>query len=185
MRKAHDRATPLETIRQGLVELRRLFQRRELVEQWSAAFGARARLDYGELRLLDAIRVAEARAPATGATVGDAARLLGIDPSRASRQVAAAVARGLVTRAAAPGDGRRVVLVVTPRGSRLQAQGGELTRARIALALATWPPAEQARFAALFERFVAGMLPPPPRAARAGRRRAAAQNSRPTRRPLV
>src|SRR5215813_13806626 len=116
MRKAHK--SEVEAIRVSLVELRRLFQRRELVELWATAAGSTAGLDYTELRLLDAIRVAEARG--NGATVGDASRLLGVDPSRASRQVARAVAKGLLRRRAEQGDGRKVLLEVTARGAALQ-----------------------------------------------------------------
>ena len=158
MRKAHDGASPtVESIRVSLVELRRLFQRKELAELWAAAAGGPSRLDYGELRLLDAVRVAELKRPA-GANVGDVARLLGVDPSRASRQVARAVARGLLRRRAAQNDGRQVVLAVTARGAALQARGSELTRARIALALEDWSAAERARFAAQLARFVGEMV---------------------------
>jgi len=148
MRKAHDQ---VEAIRISLVELRRLFQRKELTALWGAAG-----LDYGDLRLLDAIRVAEARRGA--ASVGDVARLLGIDPSRASRQVARAVTRGLLERRAAQGDGRKVVLAVTARGARLQGKGSDLTRARIALAIDSWPDADRSRFAQLFTRFAAAIV---------------------------
>lgn len=159
MRKARVSAGSTESIRISLVELRRLFQRKELVELWSAS-GPIPKLDYAELRLLDAIRVAQSRS-AAGTTVGEIARLLGIDPSRASRQVAHAVASGLVRREAAQGDGRKVVLEVTARGARLQARGSDLTRNRIALAIDTWTAAERAQFAELFRRFVDCMLPAP------------------------
>src|SRR3954463_14600961 len=99
----------IERVREALVSLRRLFQRKELVAQWSAAFGRAAQMDYGDLRLLDAVRSSTTGA---GATVGDVAVQLGIDPSRASRMTARAVKRGLLARHAAQGDGRKVVLRV-------------------------------------------------------------------------
>ncbi|HUJ61831.1 MAG TPA: MarR family winged helix-turn-helix transcriptional regulator [Kofleriaceae bacterium] len=141
----------IEPIRVALVDLRRLFQRKELTALWGAA-----KLDYGDLRLLDAVTVALARRGS--ATVGDAARLLGIDASRASRQVARAVARGLLERRASQRDGRAVVLAVTPRGARLQARGSALTRRRIDHAIRGWPAAERRRFGTLFARFVAMMV---------------------------
>jgi DNA-binding MarR family transcriptional regulator len=145
MRKAHnDRA---EMIRCSLVELRRLFQRSELPALWGQP------LDYGELRLLDAVRVAEP------ATVGDVARRLGIDPSRASRQVARAVRRGLLRRRAEQSDARKVVLDVTGRGRAVQTRGSDLTRTRIAHAIAGWQPRERDGFAELFARFVAELTP--------------------------
>lgn len=160
MRKARISATEAtaEAIRVPLVELRRLFQRRDLTAMWAAAAGKTAAgLDYGDLRLLDAIRVAEAQRGGSGATVGDVSRLLGVDPSRASRQVARAVSRGLLERRVDQRDGRKVVVAVAGRGARLQARGSDLTRARIELAIASWSDADRARFAALFARFAAAM----------------------------
>jgi DNA-binding MarR family transcriptional regulator len=139
-----------EAIRRSLVDLRRLFQRRELPALWGA--GANA-LDYGEVRLLDAVRVDEP------ATVGDVARRRGIDPSRASRQVARAVKRGLLRRAVEQADARKVVLEVTSRGRTIQTRGSDLTRARIERAIARWTPTERDAFADLFARFVAELVP--------------------------
>ncbi|HEY5923224.1 MAG TPA: MarR family winged helix-turn-helix transcriptional regulator [Kofleriaceae bacterium] len=150
MRKAHnDKA--VESIRRSLVTLRRLFQRKELAELWAATFGEDTRLDYTELRLLDAVGIA---APAT---VGQIAQRLGIDPSRASRQVTGAIKRGLLRRRAEPGDARKVVVEITATGAALQRRGSELTRARITLALDRWSAADRAEFAALFDRFTVGM----------------------------
>ena len=44
------------------------------------------------------------------------------------------------------------------KGSKLQQQGSDLTRARIDLAVSKWSAADRARFAKLFEQFVSGML---------------------------
>ena len=127
-------AKEVELVRVGLVELRRLFQRSELAKEWAAAFGRARKLDYTELRLLDAVRSSTTRASADeGATVGEIAERLGIDPSRASRLVARSVARGTLSRHASAGDGRRVVLQVTDAGLQLQDRGSELTRSRVAL----------------------------------------------------
>jgi DNA-binding MarR family transcriptional regulator len=144
-------ADSVEEIRRALVTLRRLFQRKELAELWAAAFGEETHLDYTELRLLDAVGIAEPT------TVGEIAQRLGIDPSRASRQVARAVASGFLRRRAEQGDGRKVVLEVTRRGAALQRRGSELTRARIALAIDGWNAADRRLFAELFARFAAGM----------------------------
>lgn len=155
MPNAHNaRGATTESIRHSLVGLRRLFQRKELADLWASAFGTQVKLDYTELRLLDAVRVSGD----TGATVGEVAVRLGIDPSRASRQVARAVRRGVLARHAAQGDARKVVVKVTPAGAKLQARGSELTRARIALALDGWSAADRQRFASLFERFARAIL---------------------------
>jgi DNA-binding MarR family transcriptional regulator len=168
MRKAHRAPARVESIRQSMVGLRRLFQRKELAALWASASGHAGKLDYADLRLLDAVGVAYGPGGAGAATVGDVARLLGVDASRASRQVAAAVRRGLLARRAAQDDGRKVSLAITPKGAKLAARGSELTRARIALALDGWTAAEQARLAELLHRFVAQLLDsaaPPARAA--------------------
>jgi DNA-binding MarR family transcriptional regulator len=147
---------PTESIRSSLVGLRRLFQRKELVEMWSAASGRAARLDYTELRLLDAVRSSTRASDDTGeggVTVGEIARRLGVDPSRASRQVARAVKQGLLRRHAVQADGRKVLLQITAAGAKLQSRGSELTRARIALALDGWSAADREQLAALFSRF--------------------------------
>jgi DNA-binding MarR family transcriptional regulator len=152
-----DKAEATETIRVALVGLRRLFQRKELASMWAAASGRPSELDYTEMRLLDAVRSAT-DPEAHGATVGDIATRLGIDPSRASRMVASAVERGVLQRRAAQSDGRKVILEVTARGAKLQARGSDLTRARIALAIESWSRADREEFARLFARFASGMV---------------------------
>jgi DNA-binding MarR family transcriptional regulator len=151
MRKARTPITELEDIRRALVTLRRLFQRKELAELWAAAFGEDTQLDYTELRLLDAVGIGEST------TVGDVAQRLGIDPSRASRQVSRAVASGLLERRAEQRDGRKVVLAVTKAGAALQRRGSDLTRARIELATDGWTARDRRQFAALFGRFADGI----------------------------
>jgi DNA-binding MarR family transcriptional regulator len=148
----------VESIRSSLVALRRLFQRRELAELWAHAFGDRAALDYADLRLLDAVRVAQSSTSPEGASVGDVSRLLGVDPSRASRQVGGAVRKGLLKRHAAQADARKVVLVITAAGARLLAKGSEVSRSRIALALDAWTVADRRRLAGLLDRFVDQLL---------------------------
>jgi DNA-binding MarR family transcriptional regulator len=145
----------VESIRRSLVTLRRLLQRKELAELWAAAFGEHTRLDYTELRLLDAVGLAEP------ATVGEVAQLLGIDPSRASRLVAAAIRRGHLRRRLEPGDARKVVVEITRSGAALQRKGSDLTRARISLALGDWSAADRAAFAKSFDRFTAAMTREP------------------------
>lgn len=151
MPKAHKKPAEVEEIRQGLVTLRRLFQRKELTELWASAFGENTQLDYTELRLLDAVAMEQPT------TVGDVAVRLGIDPSRASRQVARAVAGGTLERRAEQRDGRKVVLAVTRKGAALQARGSDLTRARIALAVEDWSEADREKFARLLVRFADGI----------------------------
>lgn len=159
-RKSPPAQRTIEPIRGALVELRRLLQRRDLCAIWAEDIGRSGRMDYGELRLLDAVRVAQSRT-SDGVTVGELATLLGIDPSRASRQVARAVKKGLVRRQATQSDGRKVVLQITASGAKLQTAGSDLTRARVDLALSGWTAKERDEFAHLFVRFAEGMAPRP------------------------
>lgn len=155
-------AAEIESIRRSLVSLRRLFQRRELAQLWSEAFGRRADVDYTDLRLLDAVRVAARDDAEPGATVGEVGRLLGLDPSRASRLVASGVRRGLLVRKASQGDARKVLLEITARGRVVAEKGSALTRSRIALALelGAFGDDETKRLAVLLERFVGSLLAP-------------------------
>lgn len=148
---------PVDTIRRDLVALRRLFQRRDLGAMWSAAYGASDVLDYADVRLLDAVHACQSRGPSDGVTVGAVSLVLGVDPSRASRLVAGAVGKGLLTRVAAQDDGRKVVLRITEAGAALLAKGGEVSLSRIAQALAVLPKADQKRFAELLAVFVAAV----------------------------
>ncbi len=176
MRKTRNApAATVESIRRSLVALRRLFQRKELVQLWEAAFGEHSQVAYADLRLLDAVQVAQSTARAT---VGEVSRLLGVDPSRASRQVAQAVTRGLLRRLAAQGDARQVVLQITSRGAALQAKGSRLTRSRIDLAIASWPELDQQRLATLLGRFVETLVTSPRAAPRASSRRRPSRGSR-------
>lgn len=138
-----------------------MFQRKELAALWEGD----PDLDYTDLRLLDAVRIAQPT------TVGEIAVRLGIDPSRASRQVTGAIARGLLRRGVDARDGRKVVLEVTKAGAALQQRGSELTRHRIAGAVAGWSAADRERFAALFARFAAGMTGDDARVAKGARAR--------------
>lgn len=85
------------------------------------------------------------------------AELLQADPSTVSRQVAAMVRAGLVERRADPADGRASLLVVTPRGEQLQAEHRRQRNEHYQRMLAEWTEDECRTFAAMTERFTAGI----------------------------
>jgi DNA-binding MarR family transcriptional regulator len=89
--------------------------------------------------------------------VGFVADRLAVDPSRASRQVAAAIDAGYVRRVASPRDGRRVLLEITPHGHALLAEARRARRAMVERATERWTAADRHRFAALLTRFTDGM----------------------------
>src|SRR5689334_1994081 len=74
-------------------------------------------VDLEHVAVVDAIEEGS-ELPGHEVTVGDVAERLGIDPSRASRVVTAAIKAGYVRRLASQDDGRRICLELTPDGQR-------------------------------------------------------------------
>lgn len=89
--------------------------------------------------------------------LGQVAAHLEVDPSVASRQVAALEQLGLVTRRPDPADGRAQLLAISPAG--LDAREGYLAqRARwVAEALDGWDDAEVAHLVTRMDRLVADL----------------------------
>lgn len=90
-------------------------------------------------------------------TVGMVAGRIGVDPSRASRLVAAAIRSGLVLRVASQEDGRRSRLELTELGQKTADHSRQVRRELVARAMAGWDDAERAEFAQLLERFADGL----------------------------
>ena len=89
-------------------------------------------------------------------TVNGVADALGVDQPRASRLVARVVEAGLVRRGADPRDGRRSVLTLTGRGTRVLAEAHRTRRAAVEAALAGWSARDRATFARLLDAYVTG-----------------------------
>jgi DNA-binding MarR family transcriptional regulator len=105
--------------------------------------------------LLDAVEAAQhAGAPATVSII---AVSLNVDQPRASKLVGAAVKAGLVHRQADQADGRRTLLLLTPKGHAETTQAHEFRRRAFARAMADWTADERAQFARLLGRFVQAM----------------------------
>lgn len=137
-----------------MVRIRRSQTRRSITRQGLA--GPRRKSQVAIIGVLDAVD--DAIASERGeATVGEVGVRLGIDQSRASRLVSAAVSARLVARGVSRTDARRSSLVLTDRGRRLLV---EIRRAREALfrrATAGWSRREVDAFAQLLERFTGEM----------------------------
>lgn len=93
-------------------------------------------------------------------TVGLVAQRLAIDPSRASRAVAAAIEAGHVTRLASQADGRRSVLVLTETGDKILTEAEQFRRDWFDRVMGEWPARDRAEFARLFTAFVEGIQNP-------------------------
>jgi DNA-binding MarR family transcriptional regulator len=114
------------------------------------------RVDLTTMGVIDAI---DAGPGSDGAapTVGDVAQRLGLDPSRASRVVAAAVQGGWVRRVAQQRDGRRVGLELTDAGGEVVAAAQTLRQAVFRRAVRRWSAEERALFADLLNQFLDGI----------------------------
>jgi DNA-binding MarR family transcriptional regulator len=98
---------------------------------------------------------AVAACAATGATVGDVARLLGLDRSGASRMVAAAEASGYLERRRAESDARMTRIRLTVAGDALIAAAEQWQRAAFDGLTADWPDEDRVRFAEYLQRLAA------------------------------
>jgi DNA-binding MarR family transcriptional regulator len=132
----------LAAVEQALIAMRRSQSRRALAELAVPAFD-----------VLDVVETAERTG--TQATVSSVASALHVDQPRASKLVTSAVDSGLVSRVADKADGRRVLLVRTPRGRATSAELHRARQAACATAMADWTNEERAAFAHLLTRFVA------------------------------
>jgi DNA-binding MarR family transcriptional regulator len=107
---------------------------------------------------LDALRLVPSQQGTEHAevSVGDIARNLRIDPSRASRLAAGLVQKGFLLRAISQQDGRRAVLLRSKSGDRIFAEVQQVKHEVIAEIVHDWPAARLSGFAEDFERFVLG-----------------------------
>jgi DNA-binding MarR family transcriptional regulator len=150
----------LGEIERALIRLRRRQTRRRLAQQSLRQLGVEV-----DLALLDVVDAIEAgpdesgpeRAERNEVTVGVVAERLGLDPSRASRMVAAAVEAGYVRRVASQGDGRRSCLELTHTGRDIVATAHRTRQALYDRLLADWPEPERAEFARLLTKFTSSM----------------------------
>jgi DNA-binding MarR family transcriptional regulator len=150
----------LAEIERALIRLRRRQTRRRLAQQSMRQLGVEV-----DLALLDVVDAVEAGPEESGpepaernaVTVGVVAERLGLDPSRASRMVAAAVEAGYVRRVASQGDGRRSCLELTDTGRDIVAAAHRARQALYERLLADWPESERAEFARLLTRFTSSM----------------------------
>lgn len=122
----------------------------------SLAHGAE-RVEVSTLLVVDAVARHDA---ATECGIGDVAGHLHVAHSTASRLVERAVGAGMLRSRRSTVDPRRVVLLLTADGRRLQDHAVRFRLARLEELLADWPAADVATFARLLERFARAAYPP-------------------------
>src|SRR4051794_23319676 len=106
----------LAAIERAMIQIRRRQTRRPIAKAAMQAMSQRVDLEH--VAVVDAIEEGSEQ-PGSEVTVGDVAERLGIDPSRASRVVTAAIKAGYVRRLASQADGRRICLELTADGQRI------------------------------------------------------------------
>ena len=136
--------TPVEQVERAMVRIRRNIARQAFGRVLAAELGE----DVAYLGVVDAL------AEGAEATVGGVAERLAVDPSRASRLVAAAVDAGHVRRVASQDDGRRSELALTASGRKLFQRVRDRRQRWFSEAMADWTAEERATFARLLDRFV-------------------------------
>jgi len=136
----------LRAIELAMTEIRRRQHRRTLRE--SVDLRAWGRDDLGLLPALEAIEELGDQA-----TVGAIATLTGLDQSRSSRLVSAAIKSGYVVRVASQSDGRSTLLRLTRSGERFVRFAHEYRHCQIEEALASWSHDDRHQLAAFMTRF--------------------------------
>lgn len=147
-------AAVLAAIERAMISIRRRQTRRSLGSQ--AVREAGRPVDLNLLAVVDAVEEGHDQ-PNQEVTVGVVAERLGIDPSRASRVVAAAVEAGYVRRVASQGDGRRICLELTESGQQVVAAAHHTRQAFYRRMLDGWPEHERTEFARLLTKFTSTM----------------------------
>jgi DNA-binding MarR family transcriptional regulator len=145
-----DAGAALAAVERAMVRIRRSQTRRTLARL--AAGEAAPASDPGLDQAIDAV---EEGPDGSGeeVTVGLVAERLGVDPSRASRLVARAIAAGYLSRVASQADGRRVRLELTREGRRRAEHVRRFRQAVFARAMLGWSAREREDFARLLTRF--------------------------------
>jgi DNA-binding MarR family transcriptional regulator len=159
-------ADDLAAIERAMVRIRRNQTRRMLGRVMREQLGAPA--DLSHAMVVDAVEEAAA-APDRELTVGVVGEQLGIDPSRASRLVASAIAAGYVSRVASQQDARRIRLELTGEGRRLARQAREFRLALFDRLMEGWTSGERHEFARLLTKFTDAVATLRDRDAGAGR----------------
>ena len=138
-----------------MVRVRRSFARRTFGRVLAERLGATPDLTHAHV--VEA--VAEGPGPdAEPVTVGLVGQRLAMDPSRASRVVAAAVDAVYVSRVADPSDARRIGLELTDAGRALERTVRAHRAAWLGEAMEGWSAADRKRFGELFTRFVDSLV---------------------------
>ncbi|MFG6081848.1 MarR family winged helix-turn-helix transcriptional regulator [Paracoccus litorisediminis] len=147
-----DRQAGIDRISSAMGRFRVLIGRRVISRM--ALSNVAPALDLSDLDVLVLVPAAEA---GEGVSVGDIARQLRIDPSRASRLVAGLVEQGFLIRAVAQSDARRAVLLRSATGDRIFAEIRRVKNELIREIVGDWPEDKLSAFAESFDSFTTAL----------------------------
>lgn len=147
--ETHEPDPALAAIERAMIRIRRRQARRALGRAATEGLEQPPNLDH--IEVLDAIDEGGGAEPE--ATVGDIATRLGIDPSRASRAVKAAIDAGYVRRVASQGDGRRICLELTDEGQGIVDHAHRFRQTLYDRLLNGWSKRDRNELARLLTRF--------------------------------
>jgi len=111
-------------------------------------------VDFSHVAVVDALGQSEERGESV--TVGLIARRVGLDHSRASRMVAAAIRAGYARRVASQEDGRRTCVALTEKGGKFASAIAQQRQKFFATHLKAWPEKDSREFARLLTLFAQG-----------------------------
>jgi DNA-binding MarR family transcriptional regulator len=109
-------------------------------------------VDFSHVRVIAAL--AECHEAKVTASVGQLARRMAIDPSRASRMAAKAIRAGYAKRLASQDDGRRTCVALTKKGEEFDNAIRDLRLRYFASHMKGWPEEDCKTFARLLSKFL-------------------------------
>ena len=139
----------LGTIERALEQLFRLNASRKVHSRRAAAAGVV--ISQPGFQLLRRIQEED------GLQIGELARLSEMDPAATGRQVTQLEEDGLVTRERAAGDGRAVLVKVTPKGAVARRNLSLVAERHMSDVLSGWSIGDRRRLAVLLPRLVEGL----------------------------
>jgi DNA-binding MarR family transcriptional regulator len=148
-------APTLAAIERAMVRIRRSQTRRTLGRLATRELGQA--VDPAQLDVVFAVDEGPDQ-PGQEVTVGLVAERLGIDPSRASRVVAAAIRAGHVRRVASQADGRRIRLELTEAGREVARAAHRSRQALYDRLMQGWPERDRRELARLLTRFTDALV---------------------------
>jgi DNA-binding MarR family transcriptional regulator len=142
--------TDIKTIERSITKIARNMGRWNLGRSLERRLGGL--IDFSHVAVVGSL--SELSETGTSATVGQLARRMDVDPSRASRMVAKAIRAGYAKRMASQEDGRRTCVALTKKGEEFETAIKDLRSRYFTSHLKGWSEKDRETFARLLTRFL-------------------------------